>query len=92
MVAGFDLLRVPAGELVGLRVGDVIRMGQSVGRPLVGRVGEQRLFQLRPGARGQRLVAEVTGHLTTGTTGIGGATGVGGVGGGMNGDRHGEQQ
>ncbi len=86
LVAGFDLLRVPAGELVGLRVGDVIRMGQSVGRPLVGRVGEQRLFQLRPGARGQRLVAEVTGHLSSPLGGVGG------VGGGMNGDRHGEQQ
>ena len=64
LVAGFEVLRVPAGELVGLRVGDVLRTGQSVGRPLVARVGEERLFHFRPGAQGQRLVAEVTGHIT----------------------------
>ncbi|MGH1493851.1 MAG: FliM/FliN family flagellar motor switch protein, partial [Acidimicrobiales bacterium] len=69
LVAGFELLRVPAGDLVGLQVGDVVRTGLSVGRPLVGRVGEQRLFQVRPGASGQRLVAEITAHIEDGRGG-----------------------
>jgi hypothetical protein len=86
LVAGFELLRVPATELVGLRVGDVLRTGQSVGRPLIGRVGEQRLFQVRPGARGQRLVAEVTGHIPSGSgpglpDGLGSGSGDGSRGG-----------
>ena len=50
-------------------MGDVVRTGLSVGRPLVGRVGEQRLFQVRPGASGQRLVAEITAHIEDGRGG-----------------------
>jgi flagellar motor switch protein FliM len=60
LVAGFEPLRVPAKELVGLKVGDIVRTRQSVTRPLVARVGEERLFHFRPGQQGQRLVAEVT--------------------------------
>lgn len=83
LVAGFDVLRVPAQELVGLRVGDVIRTRQSVGRPLVARVGEERLFHFRPGAQGQRLVAEVTGHVVSGhvVQPVQGGLGSGSVGG-----------
>lgn len=66
LVAGFDVMRVPARELAGLQVGDIIRTNQSVSRPLVARVGEERLFHFRPGQQGQRLVAEVTGLIGSG--------------------------
>ncbi|MDH4365452.1 MAG: FliM/FliN family flagellar motor switch protein, partial [Acidimicrobiia bacterium] len=66
LAVGFDLFRVPAGQLAGLRVGDVVRTGQSVTRPLVGRIGPERLFHVRAAQRGQRLVAEVMGKLDPG--------------------------
>lgn len=66
LAVGFDLFRVPAGQLAGLRVGDVVRTGQAVARPLVGRIGTERLFHVRAAQRGQRLVAEVTGKLDPG--------------------------
>ncbi|MEZ5408068.1 MAG: FliM/FliN family flagellar motor switch protein [Acidimicrobiales bacterium] len=66
LAVGFDLFRVPAGQLAGLRVGDVVRTCQSVTRPLVGRIGPERLFHVRAAQRGQRLVAEVTGKLDPG--------------------------
>lgn len=66
LIAGFELFQVPAGQLAGLRVGDVVRTGQSVTRPLVARIGTERLFQVRAAQRGQRLVAEVTGKLDPG--------------------------
>ncbi len=66
MAVGFDLFQVPAGQLAGLRVGDVVRTGQSVTRPLVGRIGTERLFHVRAAQRGQRLVAEVLGKLDPG--------------------------
>ena len=63
LVAGFELLDVPARELVGLRVGDVLRTGQSVSRPLVARIGSEQLFHVRLACHGQRLVAELTAHV-----------------------------
>ena len=60
LVVGFEVLAVPARQLVGLRVGDVLRTRQSVTRPLVARVGGERLFHVRPAQHGQRLVAELT--------------------------------
>ncbi len=66
LVAGFEVMRVPARALAGLEVGDIVRTGQSVTRPLVARVGEERLFHFRPGQQGQRLVAEVTGLIGSG--------------------------
>ncbi len=66
LAVGFDLFQVPAGQLAGLRVGDVVRTGQSVTRSLVGRIGTERLFHVRAAQRGQRLVAEVTGKLDPG--------------------------
>ena len=71
LVAGFEPMRVPAAELAGLQVGDVIRTRQSVSRPLIARVGDERLFHFRPGQRGQRLIAEVTGHVQPGRLGAG---------------------
>jgi flagellar motor switch protein FliM len=62
LVAGFEPMQVPAQELVGLQVGDVLRTRQSITRPLVARVGGQRVFYIRPSQQGQRLVAELTGH------------------------------
>jgi flagellar motor switch protein FliM len=63
LVVGFELLAVPAWELVGLRVGDVLRTNQSVSRPLVARIGGEQLFHIRPAQHGRRLVAELTGHV-----------------------------
>lgn len=63
LVVGFGLLSVGAGELVGLRVGDVLRTCQSVSRPLVARVGGEPLFEVVAAQRGQRLVAEVSGFV-----------------------------
>ncbi len=63
LIAGFEPMQVPARQLVGLEIGDVIRTGQSITRPLVARVGDQRLFHIRPAQRGQRLVAELTAHI-----------------------------
>ena len=60
LIAGFEPLQVPARQLVGLQVGDVIRTKQSVSRPLVARVGGERMFQIRAAQEGQRLVAELT--------------------------------
>ena len=59
LVVGFDPLRIPAGKLAGLQVGDVLRTRQSVSRHLVARVGSERIFAVRPAQRGQRLVAEL---------------------------------
>lgn len=68
LVAGFELLQVPARELVGLRVGDVLRTRQSVARPLIARVGGEALFHIRPAQHGQRLVAELTAEVVGGHT------------------------
>ncbi|MEL6984477.1 MAG: FliM/FliN family flagellar motor C-terminal domain-containing protein, partial [Actinomycetota bacterium] len=62
LIAGFEPLQVPARQLADLQIGDVIRTRQSVSRPLVARVGGERLFHIRAAQRGQRLVAELTGH------------------------------
>lgn len=62
LIAGFEPLQVPAGQLADLQVGDVIRTRQSISRPLIARVGDERLFNIRPAQRGQRLVAELTGR------------------------------
>lgn len=62
LIAGFEPLQVPARQLADLQVGDVIRTRQSISRPLVARVGGERLFHIRAAQRGQRLVAELTGH------------------------------
>jgi flagellar motor switch protein FliM len=59
LVIGFEPLRVPAGTLAGLQVGDVLRTRQSVSRNLVARVGSERIFNVRAAQRGQRLVAEL---------------------------------
>ncbi|MEM7273207.1 MAG: FliM/FliN family flagellar motor switch protein [Actinomycetota bacterium] len=63
LIAGFEPLQVPARQLVGLQVGDVLRTRQSITRPLVARVGGERLFQIRAAQEGQRLVAELTGVI-----------------------------
>lgn len=65
LVVGFDPLRVPAGQLAGLRVGDVLRTRQSVSRHLVARVGSERIFHVRAAQRGQRLVAELIARIET---------------------------
>jgi flagellar motor switch protein FliM len=59
LVVGFEPLRVPAGMLAGLQVGDVLRTRQSVSRSLVARIGTERIFNVRAAQRGQRLVAEL---------------------------------
>lgn len=63
LIVGFEPLKVPAGQLAGLRVGDVLRTRQSVSRHLVARVGSERIFHARPAQRGQRLVAELIGRI-----------------------------
>ena len=63
LIIGFDLMQVPAGQLAGLQVGDVLRTGQSVSKSLVARVGSERVFHVRAAQRGQRLVAELIGHV-----------------------------
>ena len=63
LAVGFDLFQVPAGQLAGLQVGDVLRTRQAVTRSLVARIGTERLFQVRAAQRGQRLVAEITARL-----------------------------
>jgi flagellar motor switch protein FliM len=75
LIAGFEPLQVPAGQLADLRVGDVIRTRQSISRPLIARVGGERLFQIRAAQRGQRLVAEVTGHIDGASNGSAGDAG-----------------
>lgn len=62
LIAGFEPLQVPARHLADLQVGDVLRTRQSINRPLIARVGEQRLYHIRAAQRGLRLVAELTGH------------------------------
>lgn len=63
LIAGFEPLQVPARQLADLQIGDVIRTRQSISRPLIARVGGERLFHIRAAQRGQRLVAELTGHV-----------------------------
>jgi flagellar motor switch protein FliM len=65
LIVGFEPLQVPAGELAGLRVGDVLRTRQSVSRHLVARVGSERIFHVRAAQRGQRLVAELIAPIET---------------------------
>ena len=62
LIAGFEPLQVSARQLADLQIGDVIRTRQSINRPLIARVGGERLFHIRAAQRGQRLVAELTGH------------------------------
>jgi len=59
LVVGFDPVRIPAASLAGLQVGDVLRTGQSVSKSLVARVGNEKVFTVRAGQRGHRLVAEL---------------------------------
>jgi flagellar motor switch protein FliM len=59
LVVGFEPLRVPAGTLAGLQIGDVLRTRQSVSGGLVARIGSERIFNVRAAQRGQRLVAEM---------------------------------
>lgn len=59
LIVGFDPMRIPAGKLAGLQVGDVLRTRQSVSKNLVARVGSERIFTVRAAQRGQRLVAEL---------------------------------
>jgi flagellar motor switch protein FliM len=63
LVVGFDPMLVPAGQLAGLQVGDVLRTRQSVTKHLVARVGSERIFQVRAAQRGQRLVAELIARI-----------------------------
>jgi flagellar motor switch protein FliM len=63
LIAGFEPMQVPARQLAGLQVGDVVRTRQSITRPLIARVGNEQLFHIRAAQRGQRLVAEVIGHV-----------------------------
>ena len=52
-----------AGEVVGLRLGDVLRVRQPVNEPLTACVGDQELFKVRMGRRSSGLVAEVLSSL-----------------------------
>jgi flagellar motor switch protein FliM len=63
LIVGFDLMQVPAGQLAGLQIGDVLRTQQSVSKSLVARVGSERIFYVRAAQRGQRLVAELIGRV-----------------------------
>lgn len=63
LIVGFDLMQVPAGQLAGLQIGDVLRTQQSVSKSLVARVGSERIFYVRAAQRGQRLVAELIGRI-----------------------------
>ncbi len=63
VVVGFEPMRVPAGKLAGLQVGDVLRTRQSVSRSLVARVGGEPVFNVRAAQRGQRLVAELVARI-----------------------------
>lgn len=63
LVVGFEPMRVPAGQLAGLQVGDVLKTRQSVSKNLVARIGQERVFTVRAGQRGQRLVAEVVARI-----------------------------
>lgn len=76
LIAGFEPMQVPARQLVGLQVGDVLRTTQSVTRPLIARVGGEKLFHIRAAQEGQRLVAELTGIIESPTRDLlGGGTG-----------------
>lgn len=59
MVIGFNHMKVPAGDLADLHVGDVLRLRQSITTDLVARVGSERIFSVRAGQRGQQIVAEI---------------------------------
>lgn len=65
LIVGFEPMAVPAGQLVGLEVGDVIRTGKSVSQNLVARIGDESLYQVRAAQRGQRLVAEILGPVSS---------------------------
>ncbi|MEM9131557.1 MAG: FliM/FliN family flagellar motor switch protein [Actinomycetota bacterium] len=65
LIVGFDTVKVPAGVLADLQVGDVLRTGQMLSQSLVARVGAERLFSVRAAQQGQRLVAEVTGRIAS---------------------------
>ena len=65
LVVGFEALQVPAGQLADLRVGDVLRTGQSVSKHLVARVGAEPVFHVRAAQRGHRLVAELISRIET---------------------------
>lgn len=65
LVVGFDTVKIPAGVLADLQVGDVLRTGQMLSQSLIARVGSERLFSVRAAQQGQRLVAEVTGRIAS---------------------------
>jgi len=55
----FAPVHVPAAELEGLAVGDVIRLEHSSHDPLVGDVGGRPFFLAWPGRRGRRLAIQI---------------------------------
>lgn len=63
LIVGFEPMQIPAGKMAGLQVGDVLRTRQSVSKNLVARIGPERIFHVRAGQRGQRLVAELIARI-----------------------------
>lgn len=53
--------QVPARDLAGLRVGDVLRLDHKAGQPVVGRVGGSEILAGYLGRRGRRLAVQVAG-------------------------------
>ena len=60
---------VPARDVAGMQVGDVLRLGHPVDAPLTGRVGGADVLAGHLGRRGRRLAFQVTDWLSTGPPG-----------------------
>lgn len=72
LTVGFGRVELTAREVVGLCAGDVIRTRQAVTDDLVASVGDTRLFAVRLGQRGTRLVAELLAPIEDDASTVGG--------------------
>lgn len=62
--ARFNPVRLTSGEIVNLRVGDIVPLGQSINSNITVAVGDVPTFVGRPARRGKRLAAQIIAPIT----------------------------
>jgi flagellar motor switch protein FliM len=56
----FNVIQLPAGEIVDLRPGDIVPLFHEVSAPLHITIGDEPRFAVKPGRRGRRMACVVT--------------------------------
>jgi flagellar motor switch protein FliM len=64
MVAEIGKIQIPVRDVLGLRVGDVVRLyNVRSGDPMILNVGNKKKFYCRPGMIGKKLAVQITRKL-----------------------------